>query len=331
MTQKNSFTYPLDAAQQKRLTAVFRDGNYLPLETPPHAKIAVEANDCRIVLYKSGKCLIQGRGAHDFVLFTMEPLVLQSVELGYETELAPEMATAHFGVDESGKGDFFGPLVVASAYVDETLYEAMRKMDVKDSKKITSDKKALGLGSELRKLLGPRHTIIKIGPQAYNRLYSKMRNVNTLLAWAHARAIENMLERVPDCPRAVADQFGNERLIRNALMKKGRSIQLEQRHKAESDMAVAAASILAREGFLQALAVMSREYEMEIPKGASAAVREAAVELVRRRGPAILLQSAKCHFRTTDAVLRESGSDRSALGPEGAAVSAPYKGRFRAS
>ncbi len=326
MTPKNSFTYPLTPAQQKTLGRILRDGNYLPI-TVPHTVVAVEADRCNVSLYKSGKCLIQGKGAEDFVTFVLEPLVLQSVGLGYEDVLNPEISQPHFGVDESGKGDFFGPLVIAAAYVDASLVEPMRKLDVKDSKKITSDKKALGLGRELRKLLGPRQTLVKIGPQAYNRLYAKMRNVNTLLAWGHARAIENMLDVLPDCPRAVADQFGNERLIKNALMKKGRAIKLEQRHRAESDLAVAAASILAREAFLVSLLQMGKQYEIEIPKGASAAVQDVAVELARKRGPEILLQTVKCHFKTTDTVLNKIGSARSALGPEGQAVSAPPKGR----
>ncbi len=320
MTNKTSFTYPLSAPQQAALKDVLRQGNYRP-STVPHTVLAAETPDCRISLYKSGKCLIQGKGAEEFVTFVLEPLVLQSAELGYEDTLHPERSRPHFGVDESGKGDFFGPLVVAAAYVDEALAKTLRDMGVKDSKRITSDNKILGLGRELRKALGKRFTLVKVGPRAYNRLYAKMRNVNTLLAWAHARAIENILEVVPACPRAVSDQFGNKKLIVNALMKKGRAIQLEQRHKAESDIAVAAASILAREAFVIGLQRMTKEHEIEIPKGASAAVQAAAVELIRKRGPDILLDTAKCHFKTTDSVLGTAGFDRSALGAEGQAAS----------
>ncbi len=326
MTPKNSFTYPLNPAQQKTLLTILRSGNFLPIEVP-HTRVAVEGDRCRINLYKSGKCLVQGKGAEDFVTFTLEPLVLKQASLGYEDVLNPEMSQPHFGVDESGKGDFFGPMVVAAAYVDASLADAMRELDVKDSKRITSDKKAMEIGQKLRKLLGPRHTIVKIGPEAYNRLYAKMRNVNTLLAWAHARAIENMLDAVPSCPRAVSDQFGNERLIRNALLKKGRSIKLEQRHRAESDLAVAAASILAREAFLVALLRMGKEYDIKIPKGASAAVQDVAVEIARKHGPEVLLRTVKCHFKTTDTVLGKVGSDRAALGPEGQAVSATVADR----
>ena len=126
---------------------------------------------------------------------------------------------------------------------------------------------------------------------------------------------------MPDCPRAVADQFGAEHVIKRALMQKGRSIKLEQRHKAESDIAVAAASVLAREGFLRALQRMSGDLGGTIPTGASEQVRAAAVELVRKQGPAVLLRTAKCHFRTTDQVLAACGSSRAVLGPEGQAIS----------
>ena len=320
MTKRNSFTYRLTEQQQASLARILKTGNYRPARVE-HTTMAARTPDCTINLYKSGKCLVQGKGAEDFVTFVLEPQVLQSVGLGYEEILDPDAYKPHMGVDESGKGDFFGPIVIGAAYVDEDLARAMREMDVKDSKNITSDKKVLGLGRDLRKLLGDRCTVVKIGPEAYNRLYSKMRNVNTLLGWAHARAIENLLEAVPNCPRAVSDQFGKKEQVANSLMKKGKQIELVQRHKAESDIAVAAASILAREAFVRALLWMEKDYGLPFPKGASDSVRTAAVELVAKHGPEILLKTTKCHFKTADAVLGEAGHDRSALGPEGQAVS----------
>lgn len=327
MARKTSFTYKLTAPQQETLGDILRAGNYMPAQVA-HAKVAVKTPDCNVTLYRSGKCLIQGKGAEDFVSFVMEPLVLQKIEYGYEDTISPELAEAHMGIDESGKGDFFGPLVVAAAFVDARLFEEMKKLDVRDSKTITSDKKVLGMGKALRKLLRNRFSTVKIGPRAYNRLYAKMRNVNTMLSWAHARAIEDLLEVVPECPRAVSDQFGRKDQVEKALMKKGRRINLVQRHRAESDIAVAAASIIAREQFLLALKGMEKEYETTIPKGASGAVRKSAVELARARGPEILLDAAKCHFKTTDAVLEELGADRTSLGPDGAATSKPVR-RFR--
>jgi len=322
MPPPTSFTYKLSGAQQALLCDLLRTGNYTPVQIQ-HAEIAAEAEKCRIAVYKSGKCLVQGKNAADFVTFVLEPLVLQKAEIGYEDVLNPEGGQPHMGVDESGKGDFFGPLVVAAAYIDPDLTKAMRDMGVKDSKNITSDDKALHMGRDLRRLLGKRYAIVKVGPAAYNRLYARMRNVNTLLGWAHARAIENMLDVLPECPRAISDQFGNKEQVERALMKKGREIELVQRHRAEADLAVAAASVIAREIFLRSLKDLGSKVERALPKGASAAVRDAGVELVKSRGPNLLLEVAKCHFKTTDAVLKEVNVTREVLGPDGQAVSKP--------
>ena len=320
MEKKNSYTYVLNKEQQEALKILLRMGNYRP-KTVPHTVIAVEAQDCVVNLYKSGKCLVQGKGAEDFVLFFLEPNVLQSATVGYEEELNPELVAPHMGIDESGKGDFFGPLVACAVYVDPDLAHAMQDIGVKDCKQLT-DKAVFFIGNKTRQLLGPkRFTLVSIGPETYNRLYSKIRNVNSLLAWAHARCIENLLETVPDCPRAVADQFGAERVIKNALMKKGKAIKLEQRHKAESDIAVAAASVLAREAFLRSLQRLGEIHGIQTHKGASEQVKASAIELVKKTGPEVLLKACKCHFRTTDQVLAACGASRAVLGPEGQAVS----------
>ena len=317
---KNSYTFTLTEPQQDVLAGLLGSGTYLPIEVP-HTKIAVDADHCKVMLYRSGKCLVQGKGAKDFVEFVLEPLVLQEVVTGYEEVLHQEYFQPHIGVDESGKGDFFGPLVIAAVYTDEPLARQFQAMGVKDSKAITTDKKALGMARDIREKLGKRFALVTIGSRAYNRLYGSMRNVNAMLAWGHARAIENLLDVVPDCPRAVADQFGPKRQVERALMNKGRSIALEQRPRAESDPAVAAASILARAGFLHALQALEKTYGVPIPKGASAKVVETAESLVRQRGPEVLLDLAKCHFRTADKVLAGAGFDREALGSEGGAVS----------
>lgn len=320
--QKTSFTYKLDQPQQERLLAVLQQANARPVEMP-YTRIAVDADRCRIALYTSGKCLIQGKGAQDWITYTLEPLVLQEVRLGYEEVLDPALHQPHMGIDESGKGDLFGPLVIAAAYVNKPLVQAFEKEGVRDSKTIKNDKKAEAMALTIRKMLRERYAVVTIGPRAYNRLYAKMHNVNKILAWGHARAIENLLEKVPDCPRAVADQFGPKSQIEKALLLNGRSIKLEQRPKAESDPAVAAASILARAGFLQALRRLGETYEMGIPKGASDQTRTVAVELVAAHGPEILLDTVKCHFKTTDAVLKAAGHTRDALPPEGRVTSKP--------
>jgi len=208
-------------------------------------------------------------------------------------------ARGHIGTDESGKGDFFGPLVIAGFFMPDGQEGALRELGVKDSKR-TSDKRAREIAGILR--TGYVCSVVAIGPEKYNELYEKFRNLNRLLAWGHARAIENILERV-DGDRAVTDQFGDKSLVLDALMKKGRSIELVQQPRAEEDMAVAAASILARAEFLDRLKVLSRDAGVELPKGAAPIVEEAGVRLVNALGSEALGRFAKLHFKTTARVL----------------------------
>ena len=206
------------------------------------------------------------------------------------------------GIDESGKGDYFGPLVIAAVFVTPVLEQDLALMQVRDSKKI-SDERILEMAPDIR-LLCP-HSLVAIGPQRYNELYAKIKNLNRLLAWGHARALENLLQQV-ECDLAIADQFGDERLILNALQEKGKQIRLVQRTKAESDLAVAAASILARAEFLQRLDRLSQELSTTLPKGASAAVELAGRMVVKKYGRDRLGTVAKLHFKTTKQVLGEA-------------------------
>jgi len=202
------------------------------------------------------------------------------------------------GIDESGKGDYFGPLVIAAAHITPEIEPELRLMEVRDSKRI-SDGRVLEIARELRQVC--KHSIVTINPQKYNELYPKFRNLNRLLAWGHARALENLLEQV-DCPLAIADQFGDERFVLNALLEKGKKIQLVQRTKAEADLAVAAASILARAEFLLRLKRLSDEIGTTLPKGATH-VELAARMVVKKHGEAMLENVAKLHFKTTKSVL----------------------------
>lgn len=210
----------------------------------------------------------------------------------------PSHMIERIGIDESGKGDYFGPLVIAAAFVDATTQGELKLMDVRDSKKI-SDGRVLEMAPDIKTICP--HSVIAIGPKKYNELYGKIRNLNRMLAWGHAKALETLLERVA-CDRAISDQFGDERLILNALQKKGRTIVLEQRTKAESDLAVAAASILARAEFLIRLKRLSNEVGTALPKGASPAVELAARMIIKKHGRERLDSVAKLHFKTTQAI-----------------------------
>ena len=205
------------------------------------------------------------------------------------------------GSDESGKGDYFGPLVVAACYADADIAEKLLALGVRDSKRL-SDGSAIAIAERL-KSFAP-HAIVAIGPERYNDLHDQMRNLNRLLAWGHARAIENLLEEVT-CDRIVTDQFGDERFVARAMMERGKQVRLEQRPRAEDDLAVAAASILARAEFLRWLERLSVEVGIPLPKGAGPLVDETARQLIKRDGIGLLRRVAKVHFKTTQKALTE--------------------------
>jgi ribonuclease HIII len=233
----------------------------------------------------------------------LEPEILKEARLGYEAVLNPELLLPRLGVDESGKGDFFGPLCVAGVYVNETVVNAWKAAGVRDSKNISSDKKIAELAELIRETAGCVTSVVPIGNEAYNRLYAKMKSVNTLLAWGHARVIENLMGQrhrmTPPPVRAISDQFASSKsTVAKALMSLGREIELVQRHKAEADLAVAAASILARHEFVSRLGALEKQFEIKLPKGASAAVDAAAKEFISKHGADNLVKVAKMHFRT---------------------------------
>jgi ribonuclease HIII len=269
----------------------------------PYAKFAAANGKVNLVFYESGKLVIQGKGTQEFIEFILEPEILKEARLGYEAVLNPELLLPRLGVDESGKGDFFGPLCVAGVYVNESVVNAWKDSGIRDSKHIGSDKRISDLAEIIRKTPGCVHNVVTIGNEAYNRLYTKMRSVNTLLAWGHARVIENLMGQKhrmePPPVRAISDQFASKKeTVSKALMSLGRSIELVQKHRAEEDLAVAAASILARDEFVKRLAKLEKQFDRKLPKGASAAVDTAAKEFVEKDGAQNLPKVAKMHFRT---------------------------------
>ena len=210
------------------------------------------------------------------------------------------------GTDESGKGDYFGPLVSAGVYVDDQIAKDLIAIGVKDSKGLT-DKQNLQLAKKIIKICMGRYAVIEISPETYNLLYEQFKrekkNLNTLLAWGHAKALEEILSKV-ECKTAIADQFADERFIINKLQEKGKKLKLIQEHKAEQNIAVAAASILARARFLEKLAKLSNEFKIDLPKGASHTVILIARQFIDMHGIESLRKVAKLHFKTTNEVLK---------------------------
>jgi len=316
-----SHTAPLTVAQAKTLREVLERQGF-DFEPKQYALYSARKGKLNVTVYEKGpKVLIQGKETEDFITFILEPEILGEAKLGYEEVSDPAMFQPHFGIDESGKGDFFGPLVIAGVYTDGSVVRKLMEAGIMDSKRIGSAAKIRKLAEIIRNTPGCLSEVVAIGPEKYNEMHASFGNLNRLLAWGHSRVIELLLVKRPDCPRALSDQFARPEVLQRALKQKGLTLQLDQRTKGESDIAVAAASILARERFVDWMDKTSAACGVTLPLGASAAVIEAGKAVVGQRGAAALGKVAKLHFRTTDAVLgvsRTSEDESEETGTESA-------------
>ena len=245
---RTTFTTMLTDVQAGKLEAIL-DAKGFERGQVPYARFSFSGPSLLVTVYeKKNKLLVQGKGTDEFVEFILEPQVTGLLSAPEEEE--GEVCPAHFGIDESGKGDYFGPLVIAGVYADARIGAALRKLGVCDSKLVSTSSRIRSLAEGIRKVPDIRFHLVSIGPERYNQLYPEFKNLNRFLAWGHATVIEGLVGKVPDCPMALSDQFANPFVLKRALAAKKLAIRLEQRTKAESDVAVAAASILARERFV---------------------------------------------------------------------------------
>jgi ribonuclease HIII len=270
---------------------------------PPYTLFAAKKAGISCALYQSGKLTVQGKEMGAFIEFYLEPELLGSFEYTQALAKVPGVAEvpamARIGIDESGKGDFFGPLCIAGVYAPGEQLPELKAWGVCDSKNL-EDKKALQLAGVIKKNCA--HCIVRINPAKYNELYEKFKNLNSLLAWGHATAIEQLVEQTK-CRNVIVDQFAAEHVVLTALKRKQLDVTLTQRHRAEEDLVVAAASILARAAFLEGLEMLSKEFALKLPKGASRTTIQAGRTLVAQHGRDALGKAAKLHFKTTQAVL----------------------------
>jgi len=222
---------------------------------------------------------------------------------------APPETEPHIGTDEAGKGDFFGPMVTAGVYVDARTAQILRTLGVRDSKTV-SDRELRGLATNIREVVAEKQrAVLVLAPRRYNELYKQMRsegkNLNTLLAWTHTRVVEDLIKSGLQPNFILSDQFGDKRYIESRLLVDTRlsGVPVLQMHRAEADVGVAAASILARDGFLRWLDQASRTLGVTLPKGASPKVIATARQLVSRSGADSLKEYAKVSFKTMQNVL----------------------------
>jgi len=289
----------------------------------PHAVFSAKGDGAVATLYDSGKFVIQAAEPEAFVARWLEhdgnaresgvaergtssrgtsqgatPLPGKTHEDPDDSDVeegSSAASTSNFdepviGSDEVGKGDYFGPLVVCAVRLEKGQSDEIKRSGVRDSKTLTDDQ-CLRLGAALRTRY--RVAVERLDPRDYNKTYVQGR-LNDLLADLHAKAIARLAE--PGV-RVVVDRFANERLLATRTKKLG--IRLEQRPRAESEPAVAAASVVAREEFLVALKELSDEAAVHLHKGAGPPVDQAARRYVALHGFDALANVAKMHFKNT--------------------------------
>ena len=276
------------------------------IKHPPYTLFQGIKKGISCTLYTSGKLVVQGSASGEFIEFYLEPEILGTFEQGYDLSEDADL-TPRIGVDESGKGDFFGPLCIAGVYAGPKELEILKKLGVKDSKLLTAPS-IMKIANQIRTSV-PHH-IVRINPLKYNTLYSQFANLNLLLAWGHATVIEALAAET-GCKRALIDQFTHLPLVENALKKKSLALEFSKKTKGESDPVVAAASILARAAFVDGLDKLSKNIGLELPKGASKQVVQTGQRLLREKGQPFLKEVAKLHFKTYDEILRNEGASRS--------------------
>jgi len=307
-----SYTIKLDAAQQAKLRAHCEARGWERVQLAyTHFAFKSEQARLNVAAYTSDKVVIAGKGTEDFVKNVLEPEVTGSAQLGYEAELHPEWFEPHAGLDESGKGDFFGPVIAATVIGDRAAIEAWREAGAQDSKKMT-DGRIVALDRLIRSTRGAvvRTCFCKTMGR-YNALMLRPRaNLNSLLAWQHASALREALAVQP-VAWGLLDQFSTQPLVQRELKKKAAEVpagfELKMRTKAEEDPVVAAASIVARAEYVRQMHALSEQFGEPLQKGAGPLVKKQAAQLIDKLGAAALGDFAKLHFRTAYEVVSAAG------------------------
>lgn len=305
MTHKptsNTFVANIDLSLTEKLREDLASQGF-EFSTPPYTIFSAKKEGVVCTLYTSGKIIVQGKKREEFITFYLEPEILKELSFSHPETLVD--LTPHIGIDEAGKGDFFGPLCIAGVYADEEQIKKLIQIGVRDSKRM-NDPAILVMASEIRSLFP--HTLLQIFPKKYNQLYQSFNNLNLLLAWGHATAIEELVNAT-QCKNVLIDQFGGEHLVINALKKKKLSLDLKQRHYGEEDVVVAAASILARAAFVDGIDQLGKMLGVTLPKGANSHVIEMGKKLVAKHGIEVLEKIGKLHFKTKDAIIHAENAD----------------------
>ncbi len=301
-----TYTIKLDDAQMEKLRGIL-DGRGWEAFEVAYARFAFKGRDCNVTAYTSGKVVIAGKGTEDFVVNTLETEVTQAPQLGYEEINNPEYYESHAGLDESGKGDFFGPVVAATVIAEPAAIRAWIKAGAKDSKKL-AEPQIMALDALIRRTPGAAVEVFCFGMPKYNELMAKPRaNLNNLLAWMHATALAKALTERP-VKTGLLDQFTEKPLVQKELIRMGvKDFELKMRTKAESDPVVAAASVVARAEYVRRMHALSEKFGAKLQKGAGPLVKVQAHEIITKLGARALGDFAKLHFRTAYEVVKAAG------------------------
>jgi ribonuclease HIII len=302
----STYALKLDDAQMERLRSILSARGWEAFDVA-YARFAFRGRDCNVTAYESGKLVVAGKGTEEFVTMTLEPDVTKDPKLGYDEVLHPDWFELHAGLDESGKGDLFGPVVAATVVADKPAIEGWIKAGVKDSKKI-ADTQIIKLDKLIRGTQGAAVATCLCGMAKYNLIMLRPHaNLNRLLAWQHATALAQALSRMR-APRGLLDQFSKQPLVQRELAKMGiKDFDLKMRTRAEEDPVVAAASVVARAEYVRQMHGLSRHFGGPLQKGAGAQAKEQAAQIVERFGARSLGNFAKLHFRTAYEVVEAAG------------------------
>jgi ribonuclease HIII len=257
----------------------------------PHPSITFFAklNGFTLSIYETKtqqcKVLFQGHQFDDDVKLWMKPKPKDVV-----------VSNSHYGSDEVGTGDFFGPVVVTASLVQDKDVDWLTELGVKDSKMIT-DAMILKMADAMTGKI--HHVTTLINPMKYQTMIAKGYNLNEIKAKLHHHALMTLREKVKIDAPMVIDQFASETKFHEYLKDQPKIPNLKLVEKAENQyLAVAASSVLARAKFIRAMNDLGRLFMVKIPFGASDKVETFAFEFAQHHGLETLKSICKTNFKT---------------------------------
>ena len=272
----------------------------------PGVIFAAKLPDTAITMYKSGKLMFQGGGAEREAARwgTVEKTATPVSTIGAKGDVLPNnFATMSvLGSDETGTGDYFGPITVAAVYVPTSKIELMNELGVKDSKMLTDDYMRK-IAPDLR--VACVHSVLVLRNEKYNNLQAKGYSQGKMKAMMHNKALQNTLSKMaPEKPEFILiDQFAERGVYYNYLKNERELVQENVYFSTKAEqlhVAVATASILARAAFLKEMDRLSDITGLTLLKGASNKVDVQAARIWRNQGEEFLRSITKWHFANTD-------------------------------